>query len=281
MAKFVPDIKTSRWVIISPQRVGRPGAEEIGKKGEKKVCPFCSGNEAETPPEVFRVGEGEPNKSGWQVRVVPNKFPITDMHEVIIHSPDHQKDIIDFSHAEVVTIFKVYRQRFLAHEQDGQVIIFCNHGKLAGASLEHPHSQLVVIPHQINLDTLSLEPAGNTVKETDHFIAYCPDFSQWPYEVWLAPRRSASRGKLLEAGERKFGEITDGELEDLVRLLQGILKKLNTIFPDFYYNYYIYPGEQWYLRIIPRLVDRAGFELGTGLSVNIKDPTEAARKLRE
>lgn len=273
MAKFVPDIKTSRWVIISQQRVGRPGAEEIGKKSKKRICPFCPGNEMETPPEVFRVGEGEPNKSGWQVRVVPNKFPITDIHEVIIHSPNHQKDIAEFSHAEVVNIFKVYRQRFFVHDQDGQVIIFCNHGKLAGASLEHPHSQLVVIPHQINLDTLALEPACNMVKETDHFIAYCPDFSQWPYEVWLAPKTNK--------GNSKFLAVTDWELEDLVRLLQGILKKLNTIFPNLYYNYYIYPGEQWYLRIIPRLVDRAGFELGTGLSVNIEDPTEAARKLKE
>lgn len=287
MAKFVPDIKTSRWVIISPQRVGRPGAEEIGVKPQEKVCPFCAGNESQTPPEVLRVGEGEAGKPGWRVRVVPNKFPITDIHEVIIHSPEHQKDIEDLSHHQVVDIFKVYCERFLVHDRDGQVIIFCNHGKQAGASLEHPHSQLVVIPHQINLDSLSLEPIGNTVEETSHFLAFCPDFSQWPYEVWMAPKKGIRNWELgtSEEGRNqlggKFGGISDGEIEDLVRVLQKILKKLGTLFPEFYYNYYIYPGENWYLRIIPRLVDRAGFELGTGLSVNIKDPTEAARELKE
>lgn len=280
MAKFVPDVRTKRWVVISPQRIGRPGAEEIGVKAQDRICPFCSGNEKETPPEVLRIGEGEVNKPGWRVRVVPNKFPITDIHEVIIHSPDHQRDIQQLSHPEVVAIFKVYRQRFLTHDKDGQVIIFCNHGKQAGASLVHPHSQLVVIPHQINLDSLTLESVCNVVWETEHFLAYCPDFSQWPYEIWLAPKKAIRN---LESGASggKFGEITDSELEDLISLLQKVLKKLNEIFPELYYNYYIYPGENWYLRIIPRLVDRAGFELGTGLLVNIKDPTEAAKELKE
>lgn len=276
MAKFVPDVKTNRWVIISPQRIGRPGSEEIGKKSQKKICPFCEGNETETPPEVYRVGEGEPNKPGWQIRVVPNKFPITDVHEVIIHSPDHHKDIERLVHHEVVNIFKVYRQRFTTYSKDGQVIIFCNHGKRAGASLDHPHSQLVVIPHQINLDALALEPTCNVFRETTHFFAYCPDFSQWPYEVWLVPKKKNNKGMIA-----KFGDITDLEIEDLVLALQKVLKKLTKIFPDFYYNYYIYPGENWYLRVIPRLVDRAGFELGTGLSVNVKDPTEVAQELRE
>ena len=277
MARFVPDVKTRRWVVISPQRIGRPGAEEIGQKAKGKLCPFCPGNEKETPPEVFRLGSGDPNKSGWQVRVVPNKFPITDIHEVIIHSPSHDKDIEELSYQEVVNIFKAYRQRFLAHDKDGQVLIFCNHGKQAGASLAHPHSQLVVIPQQINLDALSLELACNILKQTEHFLAYCPDFSQWPYEVWLAPIKNNNNNN---KGRIKFGDISDREIEDLVQLLQRILKRLKEIFPEFCYNYYIFPGEDWYLRVIPRLVDRAGFELGTGLLVNIKDPTEAAKELQ-
>lgn len=292
MAKFVPDIKTSRWVVISPQRIGRPGAEEIGQKSKRNVCPFCLGNEKETPPEALRVGDGEANKPGWKVRVVPNKFPITDIHEVIIHSPDHDKDIEKLSYNQVLNIFKVYKQRYLVHDKDGQVIIFCNHGRQAGASLIHPHSQLVVIPKQINLDSLSLEPACNIVHETDYMLAYCPDFSQWPYEIWLAPKTEILNGTVeldksqsglplgaIQVGT-KFGDISDAELEDLVSILQKTLKKLNNLFPNFYYNYYIYPGEKWYLRIIPRLVDRAGFELGTGLLVNIKDPTEAAKEIR-
>ena len=91
MAKYVPDIKTQRWVIVAPARKGRPD----DAKPAKSVCPFCTGNEALTPPEVYRIGGGEKDKPGWKVRVVPNKFPITDIHEVIIHSPDNEKDIVE------------------------------------------------------------------------------------------------------------------------------------------------------------------------------------------
>lgn len=277
MAKFVPDIKTKRWVVISPQRIGRPGADELGKRVKKKVCPFCPGNEKMTPPEVFRLGNGNSNGGKWLVRVVPNKYPITDVHEVIIHSPSHKKDIEDLSLKQIEKILQAYRYRYQIHATDGQVLIFCNHGKGAGASLGHPHSQLVVIPAQINLDVVTLEPLCNPVKETGNFFAYCPDFSQWPYEVWVAPKTGFGEGV---AGE-KFGEISDQKIKELGRLLQEILQKLIKILPGINYNYYIFPGEKWYLRIIPRLVDRAGFELGTGLSVNIKDPTEAARELKE
>ena len=73
MSKYVPDISSKRWVIISPQRINRPH-----KRGEKFICPFCPGNEAMTTEEVMRVGKGEPNKPGWEIRVIPNKYPITD-----------------------------------------------------------------------------------------------------------------------------------------------------------------------------------------------------------
>src|SRR3989344_2438626 len=95
MAKFVPDIKTQRWIVIATNRVRRPEDNHAVTQvvSSTKVNPFAPGNEAMTPPEVFRIGEGEPNKPGWKVRVVPNKYPITDIHEVIIHSPDAEKNI--------------------------------------------------------------------------------------------------------------------------------------------------------------------------------------------
>ncbi len=290
MAKYVPDVKTQRWVIISPQRNNRPADAEamagkpdsvpaLSERSESK-CPFCMGSEAQTPPEVYRIGPGEPNAPGWQVRVVPNKFPITDVHEVILHSPDHTKDIEALPLDQVARILTSYRDRFRAHEADGQVLIFCNHGLLAGASLTHPHSQLVVVPKQINLDTLEREPITNLVVDNKNFITYCPDFSQWPLEVWIAPKVEGSR----------FSDVSDAELPDLAELLITTLKKIQGVqagsgmphMPQmpFVYNFYIYHGSNWYLRIIPRLVYRAGFELGTGLSVNITDPSEAAKLLK-
>ncbi len=293
MAKFIPDSSTRRWVVITPSRAARPeDGKQAVETNKVPVCAFCTGNEGLTPPEVWRLGaEGLWNQPGWMVRVVPNKYAITDIHEVIIHSPEHDKDIEELTLEQVELIFRVYRQRFQTHESDGQVMIFCNHGAHAGASLTHPHSQLVVLPKQINLDTLSREPFTNLVLENTFFNVYCPDFSQWPYEVWIAPKDKPG----MEGGRLKtvtFGEITDEEIKDLASILQTTLKKLAKISAlpkvkklnrdeDFSYNYYIYHGENWYLRIIPRFVHRAGFELGTGLSVNPIDPSEAAKELKE
>jgi len=275
MSRYVPDILSRRWVIVSPQRLGRPHSE---KKKKISYCPFCPGHEGKTTPEVLRYGKGEPNKPGWLVRVIPNKFPITDYHEVFIHTPSCCKEMesLPLSHLEL--IFKAYRDRYNFYRKKGQVMIFCNHREHAGASLKHSHSQLVVLPFQINMDTLSREPLTNIVEENKYFIVYCPEFSQWPYEVWLTPKKEGA----------VFGDINDEEIKDFVSIFQKTLKSLEKIYIShniskipFSYNFYIYPKENWYLRIIPRFVYRAGFELGTGLNVNIVDPIEAAKQFRE
>jgi UDPglucose--hexose-1-phosphate uridylyltransferase len=272
MSKYVPDILSRRWVIISTQRSKRPGVD-----GKRHRCPLCEGNEKDTPPEVLRYGKGQPDKPGWKVRVIPNKFPITDFHEVIIHSPDHIHDIETLPLDQVELIFHAYRDRYNFYRKKGQVIIFCNHGTRAGASLDHPHAQLVVIPSQINLDALTKEPLNNMVDENKFFNVYCPDFSQWPYEVWITPK----------VDEKVFGDIKDEEIKDLIQILKSILKRMKTIQSQhpltnlpFGYNFYIYPKESWYLRVIPRFIDRAGFELGTGLSVNVMEPTDAMYELK-
>jgi UDPglucose--hexose-1-phosphate uridylyltransferase len=278
MAKFVPDIKTQRWIVISQTRVYRP--DEHDTTDVPKVCVFCPGNEAATTNEVMRVGEGDKNQTGWKIRVIPNKYPITDIHEVIIHSPFHDKDIDALPIEHVVSLLGVYRSRYQAYAPSGQVMIFSNHGENAGASLTHPHSQVVVLPRQINLDALVREPFQNIVEDNTYYITYCPDFSQWPYEVWIAPKKEGT----------VFGEISDDEMKDLGVIFQNALKKLkkkhetdplvHTNGPrPFAFNFYIHHGKNWFIRLIPRWVHRAGFELGTGLSVNVVDPTEAAREL--
>lgn len=280
MAKYVPDIQTHRWVIIASARTKRPSQDDKKRRG----CIFCPGGEHLTPKEVFRIGEGEPDKPGWKVRVIPNKFPITDIHEVIIHSPWKDKDIEQLPPEHVEMIFRAYKQRYNAHKDKGQVLIFCNHGLHAGASLIHPHSQLVVLPRQINLDTVVREPIQNIVKESANFISYCPDFSQWPYEVWVIPK----------AEKTLYGDIENKDIKELTVHISRLTKRLAEIYEknplfanidktrhEFGYNYYIYPKESWYLRIIPRFVHRAGFELGTGLSVNVVDPSDAAEELRK
>jgi len=275
MSKYVPDISSRRWVIIADGRENRP--DEINDQNDTdETCPFCEGNEQLTPREVYRVGKGVAGEPGWDVRVIPNKYPITDFHEVIIHSPK-EDDLHHLAKDHIIEVFQTYRHRFNEYKNKGQVIIFCNQGEHAGTSIEHPHSQLVLLPNQINLSTLEQEPLENIVEENTFFNMYCPDFSQWPYEVWIAPK----------VEETFFGDITDEEIVDLVDIYVKLMSRLEELHKtksktgkDFSYNFYIYPKKKWYIRIIPRFVYRAGFELGTGLSVNVTDPMEAAEDLR-
>lgn len=182
----------------------------------------------------------------------------------------------------VEELLGVYALRYKVHSTDGHVMIFCNHGEHAGASLTHPHSQVVVIPRQITLDTLIREPFNNIVEDNSSFITYCPDFSQWPYEVWIAPKKQ---------DEATFADLSQRDLSHLASLLKESLRRLRKKYDDpatakihqsspFAYNYYIHHGKNWFLRIIPRLVHRAGFELGTGLSINVVDPYTSAQELK-
>src|SRR3989344_1533353 len=157
MAKYVPDITTDRWVIVAEGRSKRPQDTKL-HANVNKICVFCPGFEKIPGEEIYRVGNGGPYEPGWQVRVIKNKYPITDFHEVIIHSPDDVRDIDELPLSQVQLILKVYRDRYNANSQNGHVIIFNNVGEIAGASINHPHSQLVVVPKQINLDSLAFEP---------------------------------------------------------------------------------------------------------------------------
>lgn len=288
MAKYVPDVTTNRWVVIAEGRLARPGDAKTTKEiGADKVCIFCPGSEKIPGEEVYRVGQGAAYEAGWLVRVIKNKYPITDFHEVIIHSPDDKLDIDKLPLGQVELILMAFRQRFISNQANGHVLIFNNVGEAAGASINHPHSQLVVVPRQINLDALALEPIINPVVDNSHFVVFCPDFSQWPFETWIAPKK---KGQF-------FGEISNEAITDLAQILQETLRRLIghlaggshfhpgvpqvTFAEGPAYNFYIHYEKDWYIRIIPRLIHRAGFELGTGISVNIVDPSDAAAILKE
>ena len=287
MAKFVPDVTTDRWVIIAEGRLKRPRDVEKNHEGVNKICIFCPGYEKLPGEEVYRVGAGAPYAPGWEVRVIKNKYPITDFHEVIIHSPDDEKDIDELSLEQVHKILLTFRERYNFHSKNGHVLIFNNVGEAAGASITHPHSQLVVIPRQITIDALTMEPILNVVFDNRHFVVFCPEFSQWPFEVWIAPKKR----------NETFGQITAEAIGDLSSVLQNALRRIIhhlsggehfhpgvpmvTFKEGPAYNFYIHHGQDWYIRLIPRLIHRAGFELGTGLSVNIMDPQDAADILRQ
>ena len=173
MPELRKDPVMGRWVIISTERSLRPTsfAPEPPTKTSAH-CPFCPGNEENTPPEVFAIrpdGHRTPNTPGWQVRVVPNKFPALQIegaldrrgeglydrmngvgaHEVVIEGPAHDTDLADLPLDHLTHVLTAYRERVVDLNRDRRfryVLIFKNHGARAGATLEHTHTQLVATP---------------------------------------------------------------------------------------------------------------------------------------
>lgn len=271
--QFLHNPISGKWVVSAPRRAKRPDMAE----GSEPVCPFCPGKD-NGEIETFRIGGKPPGDENWQVRVLPNKFPFAPIHEVVVLSPDHQKsfDQLPLSHIELILC--TYRHQFNEYAHKGQVCIFHNNGKLSGESLPHPHSQIAVMPHQVALNTptrTSIQTdAENDLYNTaiEHFQLITPQMSQLPDEVWIVPKK---RG-------RTFGEITDEEIGEFATTL----KTLITLFDlrhghEFPYNFYIYPGGDWYLRLIPRLKTIGGFELGTGVYVNTQLPQETMAFIKE
>ena len=285
MSNYISDFSKTRWMVSNPARVTRTGMD-----GKPFRCPFCAGSESDTPPEVFRIGEGEKNKPGWQVRVFANLFPITDIHEVVVHSPDHEKNIEDFSLEQVESIIKTYINRLNFLNGKGKIFIFHNYALISGASLVHPHSQITVVPNDVPTDTIPVQPIINIIEQNDDFVSYSPEYSEWSYEVWI---------KAL--GQSKFENLNDSEIKSLAVILQSMILKLKKIHDKnphyskkpFGYNFYILipsviPAEAgiqntsnaWDLRIIPRFMERAGFELSTGIMVNSVEAKRASEELR-
>ncbi len=263
---FLHDVFSHNWVISAPRRASRP---DIGN-GQVPVCPFCPGREAEEK-EIYRLG-GKEGDSNWDVRVIANKFPFAPIHEIIIHSPDHHKNIDELPLGNVFSLLHVYRDRFRALQGEGNVLIFQNHGQDGGESLQHPHSQLVVIPRHVTLDIMHLPVVDGLVKQTEHFSLFAPRASMWPDEVWIAPR--------LQAGT--FADSSDLQLHDLANTLQRLIMILSLRHGhEFPFNYFISPWNNWYIRIIPRQKRLGGFELATNVYVNTQDPAETMEFIQE
>ena len=173
MPELRKDPIVGRWIIISTERSKRPSDFSVPepKKPENGFCPFDYNNESNTPPEILAIRRNgsQPNKSGWSLRVVANKFPALRIegelnregdgmydkingigaHEVIIEVPDHNKEMAMFSAGEMKDVLWTYRERIRDLKRDNRfkyVLIFKNHGEAAGASLEHTHSQLIALP---------------------------------------------------------------------------------------------------------------------------------------
>jgi UDPglucose--hexose-1-phosphate uridylyltransferase len=264
--QFLQDPISKKWISLSPRRAKRPDEA----KGDVTICPFCPGREKEEP-DVYRVG-GKELDDRWQIRVIPNKFPFAPIHEVIIHSPDHHKSFGELPISQIEVILQTYRQRYNTHKDKGQVYIFNNTGVQGGESLPHPHSQLVVVPPDVALEVLEWHISDDFFIYGGLFRVGCPQASQWPDEVWFVPNQTG----------KTFGDISDEEIASLADGLDRLVRIYDHRYGhEFPFNFYIRPGLDWYLRLIPRVKNLGGFEVGTGVYVNTQDPKETVAFLQE
>jgi UDPglucose--hexose-1-phosphate uridylyltransferase len=313
-----------KWAIVAGGRKGRPS--DFRYPGEKGVCAFCPGSEHLTPPEVFSYREEgtEPDTPGWRIRVVPNLFPALSTeprftaekdfyqkipalggHEVIIEAPEHEMNFPRMGASRVEEVIRAYQERFnyWAGQKDVKhVLVFKNYGRTSGASLEHPHSQIMalsIVPPRFGEELRESDLYYNknekclfcemieveqrtkvrVILENKGYLAFCPFASRFPYEVMIVSKKHMNC----------FGDLSKTDRRDLAGIwskLMGILsKKLDN--PP--YNYLIHTSPalfeniyyHWHIEITPRLTTAAGFEWGTGIFINVVSPEEAAKVLRE
>jgi UDPglucose--hexose-1-phosphate uridylyltransferase len=331
MSELRRDPIGGRWVIVDTDHPNKPADFEYEPQTYRGgLCPFCYGNEALTPPEIEAIRDPGTtrNTSGWQVRVVPNKFPalqiegeldrqgvgIYDMsngvgaHEVLIETPYHQKDICDLLNAEVENFLSMYCRRALDLAKDKRfkyLMIFKNFGVAAGASLEHPHTQIVALPmvpknvmeeisgaHDyfeyrercIFCDIIrqEMQEKERIILENKYFLAFCPFVSRFPFEFWIIPKKHNGY----------FCHMLQEEIPALASILKEAIAKMKVIFPNLCYNFIIHSSPingldgslesyHWHIEFMPKLTRVAGFEWGSGFYVVSTPPELATEYIRE
>lgn len=328
MPELRKDPVVGRWVIISTERARRPsdfGPDPVRIKGGH--CAFCPGNEAQTPPEIlaFRAPETATNAPGWWLRVVPNKFPALRIegelepqgaglydrmngvgaHEVVIEAPDHRATLASLPEAAVADVFWAYRERLADLKKDPRfayVLIFKNHGEAAGASLEHPHSQLIatpIVPIMVEEELTGAaryfrmkercvwcdivrqerQDDARLILEVPGFIGLAPFAPRFPFETWILPTTHRSA----------FEEIAHDEVRNFAGIVGEMIRRMNRVLLDPPFNFMLHTAPlrepfldhfHWHLEVIPKLTKVAGFEWGTGFFINPTPPEEAAKYLR-
>lgn len=330
MSEFRQDPITGRWTIVAEHRLVRPKETVVTRPSAPPgECPFCEGNEAGTPPELaaYRAANGQRDGPGWTVRTIPNKFPTLasqpagttegpreranvrkpgfGFHEVVIEGPGHiPLSLLPRDRVREVVRMLSERVRSLSSAPGVvAVILYENAGPESGASLAHPHAQLVGLPEVPPLlaeeargaDRFARSSGGRCVFESvladereasvrvvsDHaeLTAYAPFASEHPFEVRIVPRRHAG----------SLGEASDAECAGLAELLPKVLSALESVVPGAAYNFVARSfadgrpeaaGYHWHLDILPRLIPPDGFEVGGGMAVNPVAPENAAAQLR-
>jgi UDPglucose--hexose-1-phosphate uridylyltransferase len=336
MSELRKDPVMNRWVIIATERGKRPtDFESAEPQADVAGCPFCEGNEFMTPNEIYAVRERDSlaNSKGWKVRVVPNKFPALRVegnvereglgmfdkmsgigaHEIIIETPVHNDELHKRSQDGVVYLLDTYQKRLSDLMLDSRLayaMIYKNMGQRAGATISHPHSQIIatpIVPKRVReeiegskeyfnykmrcvfCDIIREEKRFGTriVYENTSFISICPYASRFPFEIWIMPKRHMPG----------YHKATHQELIELSDCLMVTMKRLSRALGEPQYNFMLHTEPNrltprfpwpdmddychWRFELIPKLTRIAGFEWGTGFYINPTAPEDAAQFLRE
>jgi UDPglucose--hexose-1-phosphate uridylyltransferase len=312
---------TGRWVTIAAERSFRPGdfaPRRLAVESDPaRPCPFCPGNEEATPPALETYGPG----GEWQVRVVPNLYPAfsgddpmtvhnlgpvftqasaSGIHEVLVLSPDHEGSFADLDDPGAGLVMAALRDRMEEHARHPNVRYtqaIVNHGREAGASLVHPHGQLLGIPFVpgelaeersgfvrfegscllCTMNDAELSAGHRVVLENDRVVVVCPYWSGSPYEMLVVPK----------VHETHLAQSAPADVVAVGRAVRDVLGRLRRRVGDVAYNvvFHTAPHHQhddqfhWHVHVVPRLTSTAGFEQGTGVLINIVAPEHAAEHL--
>ncbi len=311
---------TGRWVTVASERAGRPAdliSRQLSVEADpEQKCPFCPGNEEATPPALETYGPG----GTWLVRVVPNLYPAFEgheplrvqnlgpvftqaeasgVHEVLVLSPDHDGSWADLDDKQAGLVMAAIRDRMEDHARRSTVRYtqaIVNMGREAGASLEHPHGQLLGIPFVPG--EIAEEEAGfrrfegscllctmleaevraghRLVLEDERVVVVCPFWSGAPYEMLIVPRTH----------EIHLEDASPADIVAVGRSIRDALRLLRTKVGDIAYNLVFHTAPHhhegpfhWHVHVVPRLTSLAGFEQGTGVMINIVPPEVATRHL--
>ncbi|MDO8495212.1 MAG: DUF4921 family protein [bacterium] len=330
--EFRKDPISGDWVLFAAGRSKRPGGE--GKDNvvlsggqEVKACPF------DDPVAMGQEIVKEYNNANGEkwVTVIKNKYPAVTpgacgpqiqigpfsaaaangFHEVVITN-NHERTFPDFDLEETRLVLQAFQERYQEiskYECGDYIQIFNNTGKDAGASIAHPHSQILSTPivpplvarslngaagyflkhqqtaHKSLLDW-EIEQGKRVIFKNEHFVAYCPFVSHKPYEIKILPRQQNA----------KFETSSAEELTGCAEALNFSLRQLNKVFNHkLAFNFFIhtapvkeenlfpFPSDtfyHWHIEIVPHLSILAGFDFSTGIIVNVIDPDQAAEELR-
>lgn len=324
------------WVIFAEERY-RPPAPNcfISTEVHSDRCPFCPGNERMTPAEIraIRPPSSRANTPGWSVRTIPNQFAVLriegkfdrrgeglyDMmngigaHEVVIETPEHNALLSGYSVEKLQEILWMLRERvqdLLKDTRFRYIQVFRNYGNVSGATVSHPHSQIVALPilprsigeeidhaHEywrlkercIFCDIINQDSdSRRLVYENDGFVVLEPFASKFPFETWVYPKEHLWAFHLLPDSYLPL-------LADALKVTMGAIARAlgdpayNLIFHSAplqlekkYHNLraQVQDYYHWHIEIIPRATGVAGFEYGTGFYINSVLPEDAAEYLR-